>query len=280
MRMRIRVATLDDVGKIMNLHTIGENFSGHSVMERYSKGGPWMSLETLAIHLNNLLLDGQLVAIAELDGNVVGEVEVLFSEEPILGEMRRIAHIDVIEVHPDYRGKGIGRSLLEFVEEIARENRAEFMTVQPDEEAEGFYERLGFNMELFTGRIVRVPGKGKGQTTKRRFSWEDVKELELVAGHFQSSYSMWFSAFKDNIAGIHYTLETGRSSESYYAIRNLPGRKGCALLLWGRLEDLSPVLKRTGDLGFNNVLTTVPMDVMGLGAEKIREIKILGKKLN
>jgi len=277
--MRIRPAVLDDSGEIMELHTVGDDFSGLSVAEKYSKGGPWMSIETLAIHINNLLLDGQLVAVAELDGRIVGETEVLFSEEPVLGEMRRIAHIDVVEVHPDYRGRGIGRALMEFAEDVARENGAEIMTVQPDGEARGFYEKLGFDVELFAGRMVRVPGRGRGVAKRGSFSWEDVRELELVAGRSQSSYSMWFSAFKDNMAGIHYTIEAGKSGESYYAIRNLPGRDGCALLLWGRLEDLAPALKRAGDLGFSNVLTTVPADVMGLGAKEIGEIKILGKRI-
>jgi len=276
--MRIRLATLDDVEGIVRLHAREDELSD-SVHERYSRGGPWMAVETLSIHLNNLLLDDQLVAVAELDGRVVGEIEVLFSEEPVLGEIRRIAHIDVIEVHPNYRGQDIGSRLLEFAEEIAAEKGAEFMSVQPDEDAKGFYERRGFDMELFRGRIVRVPGRGKGSVSRGQFSWEDVRGLELVAGHFQSSYSIWFSAFKDNIAGVHYTIEAGRSGESYYALRNLPGRDGCALLLWGRLEDLPPALKRAGDLGFKSVLTTVPMDVIGLGAERIGEIEILGKEI-
>ncbi|WP_240910739.1 hypothetical protein [Thermococcus sp. MAR1] len=82
--MRIRLATLDDVGGIVALHAANERLSGN-LYERYTRGGPWMSVETCAIHLNNLLLDDQLVAVAELNGIIVGEVEVLFSEEPVGG---------------------------------------------------------------------------------------------------------------------------------------------------------------------------------------------------
>jgi len=192
-----------------------------------------MSVETLSIHLNNLLLDNQLVAVAECDGKIVGEVEVLFSEGPVLGRQMRIAHVDVIEVHPDYRARGIGRARVEFVEDVARERGEEMPTVQEDDEAKQFYERLGFDRETLTAKIVRFTGEGKGRVERGPFLWEDVRQLELVAGHFQSSYSVFFSAFKDNITGIHYTVESGRSGESYYAIRNLPGRSGAAIVLWG-----------------------------------------------
>jgi len=276
--MRIRWAALDDVDGIVGLHTAGEKVSG-SLYERYTQGGPWMAVETLSIHINNLLLDDQLVAVAELNGRILGEVEVLFSEEPIEGELRRIGHVDVIEVHPGYRRKGVGRALMEFAEDVARERGAEMLTVQPDEGAEGFYRRLGFDMKPFEGTAVWVPLKGEGKAEPTIFSWDDVKELELAAGRFQSSYSMYFSAFKDSIAGVHYTVESGRVGESYYALRNLPGREGVAVLLWGRVEDLKGPLGRAKALGFKRALTVLPGEVESFGAEKIRKIKILAKGL-
>ncbi|ASJ04274.1 GNAT family N-acetyltransferase [Thermococcus barossii] len=276
--MRIRLATLDDVEGIVALHTAEERLGG-GLYERYSKGGPWMAVETCAVHINNLLLDDQLVALAELNGTIVGEVEVLFSEERIAGRVRKIGHVDVIEVHPGYRGRGIGRLLLEFVEEIARERKVEMLTVQPDKSAEGFYRKLGFNTEVFAGTTLWVPARGNGNVEPLKPAWEQVKDLELVAGRFQSSYSMFFSAFKDNIAGIHYTIESGRSGGSYYALKSLPGRDGVALLLWGRIEDLKAVLGRAKVLGFERVLTLLPGNVESFGTEKVEEIKILAKEL-
>ena len=276
--MIIRKATLDDVKAIVEVHTAGEDIGG-SLLERYSSGGPWMSLETLAIHLNNLLLDGQLVAVAELDGKIVGEAEVLFSKEPIGGEIKKIAHVDVIEVHPDYRGMGIGRALIEFAEDVAREEGAELMTAQPDKSALGFYGRLGFNVTLFRGTVVSIPAVGDGQVSVSSFTWRDIETLELVAGRFQSSYSMFFSAFRDSIAGIHYTVESGRSGESYYVLRNLPGREGVAMLLWGRLEDARGVIGRARSLGYTRILTVLPEGKEGFGARKIGELKIVGKRI-
>ncbi|WP_297439071.1 GNAT family N-acetyltransferase [Thermococcus sp.] len=276
--MRIRLATLDDVEGIVSLHTAGERLNGN-LYERYTRGGPWMNVETCAIHLNNLLIDDQLVAVAELKGIIVGEVEVLFSEEPVGGRLRKIGHVDVIEVHPDYRGREIGRLLMEFVGEVAKERKVEMLTVQPDEDAEGFYRKLGFDAELFTGTTVWVPARGGGTVEPSAFGWKDVKNLDLVAGRFQSSYSMFFSAFKDNIAGIHYTIESGRSGGSYYVLKSLPGREGAALLLWGRIGDLKAVFSRAKTLGFERVLTVLPGDVESFGDERVGKIKILAKSL-
>jgi GNAT superfamily N-acetyltransferase len=45
---------------------------------------------------------------------------------------------------PEYRGQGIGRSLLERAECWARENDLELLAVWSSEEAAGWYERRGF----------------------------------------------------------------------------------------------------------------------------------------
>jgi len=71
--MKIRLATLDDVLGIVGVYTAREN-AGESLLERYSSGGPWMSVETLAVNLNDLLLDNQLVAVAEINGKIVGRL--------------------------------------------------------------------------------------------------------------------------------------------------------------------------------------------------------------
>ncbi|WP_237698689.1 GNAT family N-acetyltransferase [Pyrococcus yayanosii] len=97
-----------------------------SVRERYLHGGPWMSIESCAVHLNNLLLEGQIAVVAEVDGRIGDEAELLISEEPVRGEITKIAHLDVIEVHREFRGRGVGRAIVEFLEELALEKGADF----------------------------------------------------------------------------------------------------------------------------------------------------------
>ena len=282
--LRVRKATLDDVKGIVDVHTAGEDLSGLSVGERYLRGGPWMSVETCSVHINALLLDDQLVAVAELDGRIVGEAEVFFSEELLGGKTRRIAHLDVIEVHPDFRGRGIGRALVEFVEEIARERKVQFLTVQPEEGAVGFYRKLGFDELLYEGILVEVPA-GEFERAKAKplgfFPWEAVESLELVAGRFQSSYDMWFSSFRDVFAGIHELGEAGKVGSSCYTLKPLPGRSGKAsLFLWGLEEDIPSAIGRAKELGLEKVLTVLERETASaLGAEKRGKVPIIGKRL-
>ncbi len=62
--MIVREATLDDVRDIVAVHLTSpdrpftEPVERLSIAERCSYGGPWMSVETCAIHLNNLLAWG------------------------------------------------------------------------------------------------------------------------------------------------------------------------------------------------------------------------------
>ncbi|WP_456366768.1 N-acetyltransferase family protein [Thermococcus sp.] len=282
--MKIRKAALDDVKAIVDVHTAGEDLSGLPLGERYLRGGPWMSVETCSIHLNNLLLEGQLPVVAELEGKIVGEAEVLFSEEPLREKTRRIAHLDVIEVHPSFRRRGIGRALLGFVEEAAKGMEAEFITTQPDEEAKGFYRRLGFDELIYNGLLVEIPTSNfepADVKPLRHFPWEAVESLELVAGRFQSSYDMWFSSFRDVFAGIHKLIEAGIVGDSYYSLKSLPGRPGkVALFLWGLREDVPKAIARAGELGFERVLTVLDGETAeSLGAEKKGEMPIIGKAL-
>ncbi len=117
MNPRIRVASLDDVRGIVEVHCsgVGEwvkrvdgreveaRYEDLSVEERFSHGGPWMSVETCAIHINNLLINEQYPLVAELDGRIVGELELYVGEDRVLG---RCGFIDVLEVHRDYRRAG------------------------------------------------------------------------------------------------------------------------------------------------------------------------------
>jgi GNAT superfamily N-acetyltransferase len=98
--------------------------------------------------------------VAEYDGRVVGFVFGWTSgwEFGIRGE---VGWIDIIGVDPVYRGKGIGRALLESFIENARERRGIeqiFTLVDPDDaEINQFFTSLGFTpgkMKHLHRRIV------------------------------------------------------------------------------------------------------------------------------
>ncbi|NJF24993.1 N-acetyltransferase [Thermococcus sp. Bubb.Bath] len=283
MGLVVRKATLDDVMGIVNVHTAEEELSDLSVRERYLRGGPWMSVETCAVHINALLLDGQFSLVAEFNRKIVGEAEVFLSEELVRGKPTRISHLDVIGVHPDLRGKGIGRALVEHIEQTL-EGKAEFLTTQPDEEALGFYRKLGFHEVLYENWLVEVSTtefSGDNATPLKFFPWESVKDLELVAGRFQSSYDMWFSSFRDLFAGVHELAEAGKIGDSYYVLKPLPGRPGKAsLFLWGDAKDIPNAIGRAGELGFKSVLTVLDEETAKkINGEMKKKVSIIAKRL-
>lgn len=115
--------------------------------DRWLHGGPWMSVETCAVHLNRWLRSGHPVLVAELEGRVVGEAEfVLNGEPPPYGPS---LHLSLLFVHANHAGRGVGRALVQAGEEIARERGCVALTVQPERTAEPFYRRVGFEPWLW-----------------------------------------------------------------------------------------------------------------------------------
>jgi len=69
MDLRVRLASLNDVREIVEVHCsdvekwfrwtngrrVEAEYEDLRIEERFMNGGPWMSVETCAIHLNNVL---------------------------------------------------------------------------------------------------------------------------------------------------------------------------------------------------------------------------------
>ena len=157
-----------------------------TVDKRWSHGGPWMSVETCAVHINYLLTHGQYPLVAELNGRVVGELELYVGEER--GVLGRTAFIDVLEVHRDFRGVGVGRSLINRAREIAEEHECNTLSVWPVREAVGFYRRCGLvhtayiviNLEL---KLDKLPGSSSPQVKIQEFpgKYSLLKDMVFVA---------------------------------------------------------------------------------------------------
>ncbi len=173
-------------------------------------GGPWMSVETCAIHVNDLLTRGQTPLVALEGDRVVGEAELILGDE---GDRRGlVAHLSVIEVHRDFRGRGVGRALVEAALAAARDRGADRVTVVPEERARGFYRATGFSP---AERWVEVSAS-PGDVADARFeaelfspSPEDFEGMELVVGRYQSGLNVALNVLEE-FAGC-YVLGTGRS---------------------------------------------------------------------
>jgi GNAT superfamily N-acetyltransferase len=302
MEIKVRRATLNDVKGIVYVHCSGveewykysENrkadYTDLNITERYLHGGPWMSIETCAIHLNNILLEGNIAIVAEVDGNIVGHAEILISEEPIKGSILKIAHLDVLEVHKDYRNKGIGKTMISFVEDIARTEGCELLSVTPDESSVGFYKKVGIDKVIHTANYVEFNCLSCPDFNVKPevfdFSWEEIRDLNMIAGRFQSSYDHWFMIFKDRIAGIDDLkfVEAGKLGGSYYVFQKSVSNKSFVnAYLWGDVDDFQLLLGRAKLLGFTNLRTILGYTFMDklkkFRPRVINSVVILAKEL-
>lgn len=92
--------------------------------------GPWMDRSELAKYWQYMEQLGIITLAAELNGEIVGHLDVLFSDELPLGSF---LYLDVLRVHKAYRRRGVARALIWEAERIAREGKVNFMLVNPKE---------------------------------------------------------------------------------------------------------------------------------------------------
>jgi GNAT superfamily N-acetyltransferase len=170
---------LDDVPGIRDVHSDG--------------GDPWADPAECAIWINHRLLRGCMIDAAVLDGRVVGHAEWQVSHEP--EPYGRHLYLSMLEIHPDFRGQGIGREMIEARVPTARESGCPVIRTIPDEDAKGFYAKLGFAV---TGHIARVSAPARkadlppGWKRCGPIPHSVVKRLPLRLGWYQAcSEFMW-----------------------------------------------------------------------------------------
>jgi GNAT superfamily N-acetyltransferase len=166
--IHVREASLDDTGAISRLFRahIGVwqrlNAQGQvedvpyealTIYERWLHGGPWMSVETGAMHLSHLLLGAGVPLVALVDGQVLAYAEAYLGAEPEpFGEH---LHLATLSVHPDYTGAGLDDALVAHLLEQARALKCQRLTavcISADTAMTDFYVRHGLGP---LARIVR-----------------------------------------------------------------------------------------------------------------------------
>lgn len=160
---------------------------------RWYNGGPWMSPELCAIHLNEQLLNGQLPLVAEVEGQVVGEAEYLVNREP--EPFGAALHLSILYIHRAWQGRGVGSALVTAGLALARARGLPRLTTQPEDEARPFYVHVGFSpwlrfqeVQLATAGAVPLAPEA---ITPLSMSATPPADLALRIGRYQCSALDW-----------------------------------------------------------------------------------------
>lgn len=99
-------------------------------------------------------------AAAALAGCITGAVAVIAESSAVgmarmISDGRLVALITDVAVHPDYRGQGVGRALVDQLTSWAKARDFPHIALGAADHVAGFYLRAGFSR---TGDYLRAPG--------------------------------------------------------------------------------------------------------------------------
>ena len=140
MNLKFRQATREDLPEIVRM--LADDFLG-AQRERYENPLPESyvkAFEEIDADKNNELI------VAELDGAVVGSLQITFTPSISFQGGKR-ATVESVRVDEKFRGQGIGRELMLFAINRAREEKCisiQLTTNLDRKDAHRFYENLGF----------------------------------------------------------------------------------------------------------------------------------------
>lgn len=91
-------------------------------------------------------------------GTPVAAARLRFVPEP--AEDRVVAKVQRVCVAPDYRGRGLGRKMMEFIlSHIRSDDRTKTVRLSAQTDAMGLYEKLGFTVTSETYMDAGIPHK-------------------------------------------------------------------------------------------------------------------------
>lgn len=196
--MIIREATLDDAQDIVDIYLTNPDrpfdrpIESLSIAERHSYGGPWMSVESCAIHLNNMLAWCYVPLVVEDEGRVIAEAEFYIGQDvPPLGTT---LDISVLYVHADFQRRGAGRLLMQEMISRARKKKCSYITVSGGPGAPGFYARFGFSHILDLEAVdCSIPQRTNACncTSYTPSDFEKLPNGTLWIGRFLSPCQKW-----------------------------------------------------------------------------------------
>jgi hypothetical protein len=155
--IHVRGAALDDTASISALWrshiTIWQRvnpqgqvedvpYEALTLYERWLHGGPWMSVETGAIHLSHLLLGAGIPLVAQFGGQIIAYAEAYHGVEPVpFGDHLHLANLVVLNGRQD---EGLDDAIVTHLRELARSLNCQRLTatcVGSEPAAEALFRR-------------------------------------------------------------------------------------------------------------------------------------------
>lgn len=118
----------------------------------------------LAYRKNQLEDDGVATFVAEGDYRLVGYVVIGYKDSPPVFARGPAGHVEELYVRPGFRGRSVGRDLLDRAEAWARERGCERVSLgvhTSNEDAREFYESCGYDIRRhYMDRSLEATGGG------------------------------------------------------------------------------------------------------------------------
>ncbi len=176
--IHLRGATLDDTQAIsllfrthisawQRLNASGQvedvAYTSLNIYERWLHGGPWMSVETGAIHLSHLLRGAGIPLVVEVEGKIAAYAEAYRGIEPEpYGDHYHLAQV---MVHPDHANEGLQDLILNDLLEqarIARITRVTANSIASDHQTQSLYARHNMAVVSRVSRYSLPAKSGQG----------------------------------------------------------------------------------------------------------------------
>jgi len=298
----VRMATLDDTAAITAIHTsnierwqrmndagVVEDipYERLRIYERWLYGGPWMSVETCAVHLTHLLRGAGLPMVAEADGQVVGHGEAFPGIEP--EPFGAHLHVSVLYVHAGYAGQGVEQALLAHLIALGRERGCARICL-PGPDAGEFYSGEGWR-RLASRQRVSWPAR-TGQVFYQATPHPDddpaqIRGWAMPLGREQSAHYEWVTRWPALWMGVpelrqqrveRFKFQVAGGSFFVMYTQSPYEPRWAALSIWTGTPLIGPMMTAINDkahrLGFRRLESTVigePYAFLGPEVERLDE---------
>ncbi len=84
-----------------------------------------------------------VVAVAQVNGVIVG-ASTLFIESKFIHDGGLVGHIEDVAVAVDFQGQGVGKKIIQYVMNIAKERGCYKIVLDCTDDVKPFYEKIGF----------------------------------------------------------------------------------------------------------------------------------------